>query len=101
MCFLTNSPKPFHIRALAIQSSNATNFASWDNILTAVQKLGPYFNNGLSVLDLVTMVLGETSDSLWCLRAPVLTSLEVWWWLDILVECSSKFGIGCVIMGNG
>jgi hypothetical protein len=63
MCFLTNNPKLLHIRALAIPSNNATKFDSWDNILTPVHKLGPYFNNGLSILDLVTMV-GETSDSL-------------------------------------
>jgi hypothetical protein len=90
MCFLANNPKPLHIRALAVPSNNATNFTSWDNILTLVHKLGPYFNNGLSILDFITMV-GETSDSL-CLRAPVL-SLDVRWWLDVHVEWSSKSGI--------
>jgi hypothetical protein len=82
--FLTDNPKPFHIRALAIPRNNKTaNFVVWDNIVAPLNKLFPYFNNGLGILDLVTIV-SKTSDSL-CLRAPVLC-LDVRWWLDVHVE---------------
>jgi hypothetical protein len=65
MSFIAHSPKPLQIRALAVPNNNATSFASWDNTLTQVHKLGSYFNNGLSILDLVTMV-GETIDRSAC-----------------------------------
>jgi hypothetical protein len=67
---LTSNSKPFHIRALAIPRNKAANFVVWDNIVAPLNKLRPYFNNGLGILDIVTIV-SKTSDSL-CVRAPVL-----------------------------
>jgi hypothetical protein len=51
---LTDNPKPFHIRALAIPCNKAANFVVWDNIVAPLNKLFPYFNNELGILDLVT-----------------------------------------------
>jgi hypothetical protein len=40
--FLTDNPKPFHIRALAISRNKTANFVVWDNIVAPLNKLFPY-----------------------------------------------------------
>jgi hypothetical protein len=66
MRFLTNHPKPLHIRALAIPCNNAANFVNRDDAASLVHKLGPHINNGSSILYLVTMV-GQTSTNGLCM----------------------------------
>jgi hypothetical protein len=83
MKHLGDNPKPFYIEPLATPCNKTANFIVWDSFVALLNKRGPYFNNGLGILNLVTMV-SKTSSGL-CLAAPVLC-LVVRWWLDAQIE---------------